>query len=308
MRYWIKLYTEIVHDPKMGRLTDRQFRTCINLFAMAGEIDREGELPELDDMAWQLRMNPEDLTADLVALAAVNIVAEDDGIWTISKWAERQAKAPSAAPDKVLQRVHEHRERKRNDTTLSRNEDVTTLHHEVKRDVTPPEKNRVEKNRIEVETEEKDAPAPPSPAQSSASSGRAQVERLKRMNAQVSPELRTPIANVVLDMTGKRALADIGNDAADRLVAEAHESAIALYQMGYKTESQVLALEPIWAEDWRGKNGGSLKQLVEFASERLAGRSNGKSGSGREPVAIQAMRIVIAEQEAEAERERSNPH
>ena len=262
----------------MGRLTVRQFRTYINLFAMAGELDLEGELPALDDMAWQLRMNPEDLAADLATLAAVNILAEDDGSWTISKWAERQAKAPSAAPDKVLQRVHEHRERKRNDPPAACNESVTTLHPEVKRDVTPPEKNRIEKNRIEVETEGKEPPAPPLPAQTSASSGREQVERLKRMNAQVSPELRTPIANVVLDLTGKRALADSGTTAGDRLVDEAHEAAIALYRTGYKTESQVLALEPAWVQDWRGQKGGSLKQFVEFASERLSGRSNGKTG------------------------------
>lgn len=39
MKSWIKLYTEILNDPKMGRLTDRQYRTCINLF-----LDADGEL------------------------------------------------------------------------------------------------------------------------------------------------------------------------------------------------------------------------------------------------------------------------
>lgn len=158
MRYWIKLYTEIVHDPKMGRLTDRQFRTCINLFAMAGALDREGALPALDDMAWQLHMGTDALLDDLRALASVNIVTDEDGVWTICKWAERQAKAPSAAPDKVLQRVHEHRDRQRNEAQNQRNESVTTLHLEVKRDVTPPETETDKETETDSETEKTTAP------------------------------------------------------------------------------------------------------------------------------------------------------
>ena len=76
MRYWVKLYTEIVNDPKMGRLTDRQFRTCINLFALAGEIDADGALPDVEDLAWRLRLKDDDLAADLKSLVAVNILAE----------------------------------------------------------------------------------------------------------------------------------------------------------------------------------------------------------------------------------------
>jgi hypothetical protein len=144
MRYWIKLYTEIVHDPKMGRLTDRQFRTCINLFALAGELDQDGALPGLADMAWELHIPYDDLVTDLQALAAVNILTCDTDTWHICKWQKRQAQAPSAAPDKVLQRVHEHRERKRN-------EGVTSLRQEAKRDVTPPDTD----TDTDVETETK---------------------------------------------------------------------------------------------------------------------------------------------------------
>ena len=147
MRYWVKLYTEIVNDPKMGRLTDRQFRTCINLFALAGELDQDGALPDAADLAWRLRLQPADLTADLEALAAVNILTATPAGWSISKWTERQAKAPSAARDKVLQRVHDYRERERN-------ESVTTLHSEVKRAVTPPEKRREETEKIQSREEQ----------------------------------------------------------------------------------------------------------------------------------------------------------
>lgn len=144
MRYWIKLYTEILDDPKMGRLSDREYRTCITLFALAGREDNDGKLPPPVDMAWRLRMDSTELLEDMRALERLNILEEHDGTWAVRKWQERQAKAPSAAPDKVLQRVHEHRQRERNET-------VTALHLEVKRGVTPPETET--ETEVEVETE-----------------------------------------------------------------------------------------------------------------------------------------------------------
>lgn len=118
---------------------------------------------------------------------------------------------------------------------------------------------------------------------------------MKEMNGKLAPELRTPLANVVLDITGKRALADVPIPTmnSERILDDAHEAAIALHGMGYKTESQVLALEPAWAEDWRGKKGGSFKQFVEFASERLSGR-NGNGAHPQESNVDAALRMFNA--------------
>ena len=54
-RYWIKLYHEILDDPKMGRLTDRQYRRVIELFLMAGDCEMDGGLPALVDIDLRLR-------------------------------------------------------------------------------------------------------------------------------------------------------------------------------------------------------------------------------------------------------------
>ena len=91
--YWIKLYHEILHDPKMGRLSDHLWRRTIELFLLAGENGQEGALPSLDDMTWTLRTSPDELTADLEALAAdpFNIVMLIDGAWTVTQFAKRQA-------------------------------------------------------------------------------------------------------------------------------------------------------------------------------------------------------------------------
>ena len=148
MRYWIKLYTEIVHDPKMGRLTDRQFRTCINLFAMAGNLDQEGALPPRDDIAWQLRMIHDELDADLQELEHVGIIELRENGWYVRKWQERQSRAPSDAPERVLQRVHDYRQRQRNEVVTSLHSDVTSL----QRGVTPSEAEK-RRSREEAETE-----------------------------------------------------------------------------------------------------------------------------------------------------------
>ena len=38
-KFWIKLYHEILDDPKMGRMPDRLWRRTIELFLLAGELD-----------------------------------------------------------------------------------------------------------------------------------------------------------------------------------------------------------------------------------------------------------------------------
>jgi len=95
--YWIKLYHEILDDAKMGRLPDRLWRRAIELFLMAGEEHNEGHLPCVADMAWRLRLDDEALLEDLRALEQVNILTQlKDGVWLVTKFAERQAPMSSA--------------------------------------------------------------------------------------------------------------------------------------------------------------------------------------------------------------------
>jgi hypothetical protein len=105
--YWIKLYHEILHDPKMCRLTDRLYRRTIELFLLAGETDKEGELPSVGDIAWQLRINQDELETDLADLASFGIVHKEDN-WIVSKFATRQA----ALPDSERMRLYRERKKK----------------------------------------------------------------------------------------------------------------------------------------------------------------------------------------------------
>jgi hypothetical protein len=131
------------------------------------------------------------------------------------------------------------------------------------------------------ESESKGNTPPPSQTET-ATYGQTQARKLQTLNGQVSAELRTPLANALLDVTGKRRLADVGGAEGERLLMAAHEAAVTLYRMGLKSESDILALEPAWNEDWRGVNGGTAKQFLEFVSEQQTGKTGKRSnGNGR---------------------------
>jgi len=148
MRTWIKLYTEILNDPKMGRLTDREFRVCINLFLMAGHTDHDGTLGSTAEVAWALRTSDEIAERDLLGLSAVGIVTRRlDGVWVVTKFSQRQQRAPSDMPSAIRQRVQKHRQKQGEQETLldGSNAVISPLHDEC---------NDIEQNRSEVEVEQ----------------------------------------------------------------------------------------------------------------------------------------------------------
>ncbi len=114
--HWLKLYHEILDDPKMTQLSDRLWRRAIELFIVASKTRREthlGRLPPLEEIAWHLRLPTEEVEADLVELAAkTRIVELRNGHWVVRKFSQRQA--PSDAKD----RTQAWRERQRYAETL----------------------------------------------------------------------------------------------------------------------------------------------------------------------------------------------
>jgi hypothetical protein len=89
-KYWIKLYHEILHDPKMGRMPDHLWRRVIELFLIAGEHNRGGVLPPLTEIAWALRLREEQLETEMIELQKTGILSSIDGVWIVTKFAERQ--------------------------------------------------------------------------------------------------------------------------------------------------------------------------------------------------------------------------
>ena len=107
-KYWFKLYHEILDDPKMGQLSDRLYRRCIELFALAGDYDQGGLLPEIEDIAWRLRLPVDELQKDIAELQSpkLNIITQNDNGLYVTNFSKRQE------PISDAQRIKSFRERK----------------------------------------------------------------------------------------------------------------------------------------------------------------------------------------------------
>lgn len=95
-KYWIKLYHEILDDPKMGRLPDSVWRRCIEIFLLAGETGEDGTLPPVGHMAWRLRLSDDEMRSDLEQLESVSIVKQIGGLWIVTAFERRQKKMTKA--------------------------------------------------------------------------------------------------------------------------------------------------------------------------------------------------------------------
>lgn len=129
-KYWIKLYHEILDDPKMGRLTDRLFRRCMELFLLAGEQDQDGQLPLLPDMAWRLRLTEEELESDLFELQRINVVCPSGASWFVVHFAQRQSKVDGAERTRQWRERTKKQEYYKGETSKKRSSDDTvTIRH-----------------------------------------------------------------------------------------------------------------------------------------------------------------------------------
>jgi DnaD/phage-associated family protein len=129
--YWIKLYHEILDDPKMALLPDRLWRRVVELFLLAGKHGTDGVIPDSRQLAWLLRMNPDELEMDMKQIETTGIVERVTNGWVVVNFAKRQAAIEGA------KRTAQHRERQKQQQYY---DSVTT----VKRDVTQNQINRVD--------------------------------------------------------------------------------------------------------------------------------------------------------------------
>jgi DNA-binding transcriptional regulator YhcF (GntR family) len=151
-KYWVKLYHEILDDPKMGTLSDHLYRRVIELFLLAGENNEDGSLPKVVDMAWRLRVSDADLTNDLESLEQKGIVCQQNGNWKVTHFEERQAPMEKA---EYMRRL---REQEIKDKYYDEAQGVTNGNDVVTEPVThsQSEEKRIdtEQNRTESDTEQ----------------------------------------------------------------------------------------------------------------------------------------------------------
>lgn len=107
--YWIKLWVELIDDPKMGSLPHWVWRRFVEFLLAAKEYDHDGLLQPVPQLAWRLRMPEKECEEALRALSAIGVVAETPDGWMVVNFAKRQARVP----DVERQRQHRKQETKK---------------------------------------------------------------------------------------------------------------------------------------------------------------------------------------------------
>ena len=102
----IKLYIEILDDPKMGRLPNHLWRRAVEFFLLAGKNGNDVALPTVEEMVWILRLSEDKLLEDLHDLAEIGVVCAcastagtgeaEPKIWMVTHFSKRQAAIPVA--------------------------------------------------------------------------------------------------------------------------------------------------------------------------------------------------------------------
>ena len=102
---WLRLYENVVHDPKLQRLPGDIFKGLINIWCIASV--NGGRLPPIEDIAFALRMSVAKAQDLINTLAAAGLIDDTEDGRMPHNWTGRQFKN-----DVSTARVKRHRERK----------------------------------------------------------------------------------------------------------------------------------------------------------------------------------------------------
>lgn len=151
---WLKLYTEIVDDPKLSGLSPQDFQVWIYLLCLAGESSVPGVIGmDLQGVAWRTRLQKEVIEKAVDRLVGIGVLSRtvtnedrdmsqkdsvtchilERGLVTLEivNWGKRQSKKPT--DDKAATRERKRRSRASRHVTpghAGRSRDVTRLEGE----------------------------------------------------------------------------------------------------------------------------------------------------------------------------------
>lgn len=105
MSRWFRLYSDAMRNPKVAKLTDKEFRLWVELLALAAEND--GSIPPLDDLKHMLKRRLDHLSTGVERLISIGLIdALADG-YAPHNWTKRQYKS-----DVSTDRVRKYREKR----------------------------------------------------------------------------------------------------------------------------------------------------------------------------------------------------
>jgi len=108
---WFRLYSEILDDPKINKMSPKKFKFFIFLLCLASEQEHNGVINLTEkEISWRVRMPLKTVASCLAELKELKIITANPPISFIN-WGKRQFKS-----DKSTDRVKKHRDSKGNVT------------------------------------------------------------------------------------------------------------------------------------------------------------------------------------------------
>lgn len=114
---WIKLYQNLVDDPKFARLSDIAKSLYYELYCLAGISDAGGlilvgkDIADIDKIAWRLRRPDDLLKIGLSELSANELISLDDNQVIVARYADEQG--PSHEEQREAWRIRQDRHREK---------------------------------------------------------------------------------------------------------------------------------------------------------------------------------------------------
>lgn len=140
---WFRFYSEVLHDPKVQKLTPELFKVWVNVLCLASEHD--GILPSLDDVAFALRADIQSVSSAFHALEKAGLLDNKSGRYSPHNWKKRQFKSDTStervkrfrngrkdvtetAPEQIQSRADTETEESRGDADTPAGIDATSGH------------------------------------------------------------------------------------------------------------------------------------------------------------------------------------
>lgn len=110
---WFRMYSDALDDPKVQRLPGETFKAWVNLLCLANDGEPRGTLPCLSDIAFRLRMTPQEAAQLINELTARGLLdSGDDATLQPHNWNQRQYRS-----DDINARVQKHRAKRDGNVT-----------------------------------------------------------------------------------------------------------------------------------------------------------------------------------------------
>lgn len=111
---WLRLYTEVLNDPKVQRLDGDTFKGWVNLLCVAKESSGNGTLPALIDIAFYLRIDDNTAGQLIQRLIEAGLIDYDGERYVMHGWNQRQYESDNDPT--ATERKRRERDRKRDVT------------------------------------------------------------------------------------------------------------------------------------------------------------------------------------------------